>query len=107
MIVFTSDVSILSFGFVGVKTINHESINQGIVTDLLSIEARNILLVSLFFYDLKCYRTVVLNQSHFQSSLPFSPLIDRLIIDYLVTSSEVLCNSNLNCLMLLKRRIYQ
>ena len=60
------------------------------MTDLLAIEARNILLVSLVFYDLKCYRTVVLNQSHFQSSLPFSPLIDRLIIDYLVTSSEIL-----------------
>ena len=60
------------------------------MTDLLAIEARNILLVSLVFYDLKCYRTVVLDQSHFQFSLPFSPLIERLIIDYLVTSSEVL-----------------
>ena len=37
MIVFTSDVSVSSFCFVGVKTIN-ESIDQGIVTDLLPVE---------------------------------------------------------------------
>ena len=38
MIVFTSDVSVLSFCYVGVKIIN-ELINQGIVTNFLFVEA--------------------------------------------------------------------